>query len=1225
LVGKWATLISPGVRIESFLVSGHSSKTLETAMRRVWLGLVVCVFGGWGVLVSSAGASSSSSVVVGGVPPTVAPVVAGSRGRVSRASGRSVVRAGVGTAVAVGQLPTGVAVTDATAVVTNSDSGSLSVVDLGSDAVTSTIPVGSFPVAVALSSDGLTAYVANFKGNSLSVVDLSTGAVTKTVGVGSRPDGVVVSGGLVYVANLLDGTVSVVDPGSGAVTATVSLPGSDPAPSGLAVSADGHELYVDDARNGTTDVVDLTQSPPVALSGQASVGTYPAYLAVRGALGFVADATKAASTPGTVSVLDLSDPTHPVTTADVSVGSHPYGIADAPGLGEVLVSNSGDGTLDAVDTVSRALVQTVGVGSTPDAVAVTPDQSTAVVSDEGDDDVRILHIDQAPVLSVPGAQSVLGNATGSSGNELTFSAGQAGVLSVADTDAGANPEQVTLSVAHGTLQLSGESGLTFSAGSDGSSSMTFSGSVSDIDAALDGLTYEPATGYTGSDAVDISVDDLGHTGDIGTAQTTSASVAVTDRNIDPGSDSFSGAVGNTSFGVGVTPAAPSTHTTGSLLANASAVNGASLTAVPGTVSTTNGGSVSISSDGTFTYHPPAGYTGTDTFAFSITDGSSTATGTASVTVAGMVWYVQNNATGANAGTSTDPFTTLAAAQNASGAGDTIYIFQGDGTTTGQDAGITLQDNQTLEGQADDLVIGSQTLYSGNQSDRPDIGNSAGSGVTTGSGDTIEGLNIAANGSGAAITNARNANGGTVSDDVVSGAGGAGGILLYYSAGTWNISGLTDTVTGTGTALEAQNGGTLNVTGATNTLSSQTGEALYLSTTTIGSSGLTFESISAGTSTAGPAFGIILSTTGSGSLTVTGDGSAGSGGTISQASGNGMSLSGTGSVSVNDMNVAVSAADTNAYVLYASDVSSLGIANSTITGGSTDFGMSDFSDSGTGTFDLQGNTITGIATGMYVYSYNSGTLAGTATSNTITATNTGIDLEAPDAGTVTADVESNTVSAGTGLSGSATGTLNLTANGNTFTAYYGMYVSSNGNVCLDTASNAPGPILVYQGSDTSTFAIQGLGASAQNHGGAGTDPAVAAYLHAQNPTSASTFAYQPSTAGFTSAAACPTPASVTTSPGTVRPAHAGAGASPGAVGAAGGAGAGAPAPGAPPAPRPLPRPAAHHARPRTVRHTARSLPPRPAHRRPRARRTTRARPHHGASHPLVLWGAWTASW
>jgi YVTN family beta-propeller protein len=1211
-------------------------------MRRVSL-LVVCVFSGWGLLASSAGAVSS--MVVGSLPPTVAPVGSRSAAGSSRASDRSLIRPVVGTSVAVGQFPTGVATTDLTAVVTDSQSDSLSVVDLASDAVTRTVSVGSFPVAVALSSDGSTAYVANFKGNSLSVVDLSTGAVTPTVSVGSRPDGVVVSGGLVYVANLLGGSVSVVDPSSGAVT-TVSLPGTNPAPSGLAVSGDGHQLYVDDARNGTTDVIDLTQDPPVALSGKALVGTYPSYLAVRGALGFVADATQAASTPGTVSVLDLSDPTHPSTRATVSVGSHPYGIADASGLGEMLVSNSGDGTLDAVDTVSDALVQTVGVGGTPDAVAVTPDQTTAVVSDESDNDVRILHINQPPVLSVPGGQSVLGNATDSSGNELTFSAGQAGVVSVADTDAGSSHEQVTLSAAHGILTLSSESGLTFSGGSDGSGSMTFTGAVSDINTALDGLTYEPATGYAGSDALDVSVDDLGHSGDIGTAQTTSGSVAITDRNIDPGSDSYSGAVGNTSFGVGVTPAAPSTHTTGSLLSNASDVNGASLTAVSGTVSSAHGGSVSISSDGTFTYHPPAGYTGADTFAFSITDGTSTANGTATVTVAGMVWYVQNNATGANTGTSTDPFTTLAAAQSASGVGNTIYVLQGDGTTTGEDSGITLKSNQTLEGQADDLVIASQTLYSGNPSDRPDIGNSAGSGVTTGSGDTIEGLNIAANGSGAAITSVPNANGGTFSDDVVSGASGAAGINLNSSAGTWNVSGLTDTVTGSGTALNAQFGGTLNVTGSTNTLSSQTGDALNLNSTTIGSSGMTFASISAGTSTAGPASGISLQTTGSGSLTVTGNGSPGSGGTISQATSNAISLFNTGPVSVNDMNMALSGTDPFTIVVFASNVSSLGIANTTITGGSTDdTGISVNSSSGADTFDLQDNTMsTGLTEGVSMTTSGAATLTGTATGNTITASGFGAGFFlSPQAGTLTAEFDANTVSGGSfGLAGSATPasstaapTLNVTASGNSLSgADAGLYMTSGsssypgGGVCLAATSNtATAGTFVSQGIDViqessaSTFAIQGLG-SAQNNGGAGSDPAVASYLSVQN-SNASTVATQQGTAGFTSSAACPTPASVEGSQGTVRPAHAGPGASPGAAGA--GAPAGGFPPGGSPATRPLPRPAAHHARSRTVRHAAPSLLRRPAHHRPRARRTTRARPHRDAPHRLVLWGTWRAAW
>jgi hypothetical protein len=40
---------------------------------------------------------------------------------------------------------------------------------------------------------------------------------------------------------------------------------------------------------------------------------------------------------------------------------------------------------------------------------------------------------------------------------------------------------------------------------------------------------------------------------------------------------------------------------------------ANLTAAPGTTSSTNGGSATMNADGTFSYTPPPGFTGDDTF------------------------------------------------------------------------------------------------------------------------------------------------------------------------------------------------------------------------------------------------------------------------------------------------------------------------------------------------------------------------------------------------------------------------------------------------------------------------------------------------------------------------------------------------------------------------------------------------------------------------------------
>ena len=260
--------------------------------------------------------------------------------------------------------------------------------------------------------------------------------------VGTDPDGVVQIGSSVYVANLLSGTISVVNPSDGTVSATIQLSGSPtPAPSGIAGSADGNDLYVDDAQNGKTDVVDLTADPP-AVVGSAAVGTYPAYLAVAGTTAYVANATKGGATPGTVSVLDVSDPTNPSVTSTVSVGSHPYGVAALPALGEVLATNSGDNTVSVIDTSSDGSPATVPVGTTPDAVAVTPDQTTAVVTNEGDNDISVLHVNQAPSNTVPGAQNVDANGSASASHTLTFSSGQSTAISTSDPDAGSQPREL---------------------------------------------------------------------------------------------------------------------------------------------------------------------------------------------------------------------------------------------------------------------------------------------------------------------------------------------------------------------------------------------------------------------------------------------------------------------------------------------------------------------------------------------------------------------------------------------------------------------------------------------------------------------------------------------------------------------------------------------------------------------------------------------------------------
>src|SRR5262249_10538298 len=89
-------------------------------------------------------------------------------------------------------------------------------------------------------------------------------------------------------------------------------------------------------------------------------------------------------------------------------------------------------------------------------------------------------------------------------------------VTASDPDAGTALVSVTLTVQHGALTLAGTAGLPFLAG-DGASdvTMTFRGSLADVNAALDGMTYAPARGYVGSDSLTITPSDLGSgTGDL---------------------------------------------------------------------------------------------------------------------------------------------------------------------------------------------------------------------------------------------------------------------------------------------------------------------------------------------------------------------------------------------------------------------------------------------------------------------------------------------------------------------------------------------------------------------------------------------------------------------------------------------------------------------------------------------------------------------------------------
>jgi hypothetical protein len=144
-----------------------------------------------------------------------------------------------------------------------------------------------------------------------------------------------------------------------------------------------------------------------------------------------------------------------------------------------------------------------------------------------------------------------------------------------------------------------------------------------------------------------------------------------------------------------------------------------------------------------------------------------------------VWFVDN--TSHSEGTFESPFPTLAQAQNASGPNDMIYVFEGDGTSNGMNAGIVLQDGQKLfgAGTVQSLKTSKGTIHIPTFSQTaPIITNTVGSVVFLGNGNEVSGMNIQISAGNGIDTPAQGVSGANLHHNtIVAQAAHLGGISL----------------------------------------------------------------------------------------------------------------------------------------------------------------------------------------------------------------------------------------------------------------------------------------------------------------------------------------------------------------------------------------------------------------------------------------------------------------
>jgi len=753
----------------------------------------------------------------------------------------------------------------------------------------------------------------------------------------------------------------------------------------------GSDSFTYKANDGSLDSNTVTVSITVTAVNDAPSITAPASASTN-------EDTALAFT--TISVNDVDAGAGNVTVT-LGVTNGTLTLASTSGL---TVTGNGTSSVSATGTLANLNVALNGLSYAPnanyngsDSLAITADDNGNTgaggpLTDAETVAITVNAVNDAPGNSVPGTQTVAED------TNLVFSTSNGNAITTSDVDAGGNSVQVTLTSTNGTLATGSTLNVTVTG--NGTSNVTIVGTISDINAALEGTTFTPNLNFNGSASITMTTNDLGFTGSGGALTDTDsiainvtavndAPVAVNDgpytvttggsftlpatgvlandtdvdspsltavlvsgpanasffvlnadgsftytNNGTAGADSFTykandgsldsnvatvslnvttqppvanndnyTGVGNTELRVGLgAGATPAALVAGSVLDNdtdADTPHG-SLTITAFDAASVNGGTVSMAANGTFTYLPAVGFTGVDSFNYTVSDGTQTDNGTVVVTITERVWYVNNS--GANgSGRSSSPFNNLGNAQSSSAVNDWIYVHTGAGT---YGSGITLKNDQKLVGNGVALVVSGYTLNGAGA--RPTIG---GTGVTLASGNLVTGLNVASSGFGIAGTTS---NGGTISQVDVS--GGSDGISLTSPTGTFTISnvnllpggaglvisGGTATVNATDLAVTTTTGkgilgtgGTLNVSGASSVTSSAAG-AIDLSGMTLGA---TFTSVSS----SNDAIGIRLNNT-TGSFTS-------NGGTISNQTTAGLKATTATNISLSNMTF-TNAATTN---------------------------------------------------------------------------------------------------------------------------------------------------------------------------------------------------------------------------------------------------------------------------------------------------------------------------
>jgi DNA-binding beta-propeller fold protein YncE len=320
------------------------------------------------------------------------------------------------TSVAVGNMPTGVAVDDGftaplhqLALVVNNADNTLSVIDLSTFTVTQTIslagftPSTSLPFSVGINPVTHRAFVADTNANSGTVIDLlnpnpqlqppcttppcpllQLGGNPTSYGTGPTPgisidprlNWAVVSagGGGEGIINLVDlgrSAIQAVDPGRAPSVIAAFVPGGASGVQGTGVNPETHEVLLTIPSDGNfTTFSMLDQSVgTVAFTNNQVIVDQPGYVAAAvSALPNIGVAVN--SNANTAVILDLQNR---IVIGNVAVGAQPVAVAVDPSTNQALVVNQADGTVSVLSLGTVRSSASLGASQAPQITLSSPE------------------------------------------------------------------------------------------------------------------------------------------------------------------------------------------------------------------------------------------------------------------------------------------------------------------------------------------------------------------------------------------------------------------------------------------------------------------------------------------------------------------------------------------------------------------------------------------------------------------------------------------------------------------------------------------------------------------------------------------------------------------------------------------------------------------------------------------------------------------------------------